>query len=66
MKQLGDILFTKIANAKLIDAVNGSRAIASMRRGEELVYMGKEKDGHVLVQGGSGEGWVSKALLKRD
>lgn len=62
----GDILFTKIANVKLLDAPNGSRTIASMRRGEELVYMGKEKDGHVLVQGGSGEGWASKALLKRD
>jgi curli biogenesis system outer membrane secretion channel CsgG len=61
----GDILVTKIANVKLLDAPGG-RTLASLGRNEELVYMGKERDGHVKVQGGSGEGWVSKALLKRD
>jgi hypothetical protein len=63
----GDIVLTKIANVKLLDApASQGRALASLARGEELVYMGKEKDGYVKVQGGSGEGWVSKALLRRD
>lgn len=63
----GDVLRTKIANVKLQDAPGSNgRTIASLARGEELVYMGKEKEGYVKVQGGSGEGWVSKALLKRD
>jgi curli biogenesis system outer membrane secretion channel CsgG len=61
----GDVLVTKIANVKLLDAPGG-KTLASMARGEELVFMGKEKDGHVKVQGGSGEGWVSKALVKRN
>jgi curli biogenesis system outer membrane secretion channel CsgG len=63
----GDILLTKIANVKLQDAPGSSgRPIASLGRGEELVYMGKEKDGYVKVQGGSGEGWVGKALVKKN
>lgn len=63
----GDVLLTKIANVKLQDSPGGEgRTVATLRRGEELVYMGKEKEGYVKVQGGSGEGWVSKALLKRD
>lgn len=61
----GDVLTTKIGNVKLLDSPGG-RQIANLGRGEELVFMGKEKDGHVKVQGGSGEGWVSKALVKRD
>lgn len=64
----GDILVTKIANVKLQDTPGGNgRTIASLNRGEELVFMGKEKDGsYVKVQGGSGEGWISKALVKRN
>ncbi len=61
----GDVVRTKIANVKLLDAPGG-KPLATLNRGEELVYMGKESDGHVKVQGGSGEGWVSKALVKRD
>lgn len=61
----GDVLVTKIGNVKLLDAPRG-KTIASMARGEELVFMGKEQDGHVKVQGGAGEGWVSKALVKRN
>ncbi len=61
----GDVLRTKIAGVKLLDAPAG-RALGALGKGEELVYLGREQDGHVLVQGGSGEGWVSKSLLKRD
>ncbi len=63
----GDILVTKIANVKIHDAPTSSGRVAGkLGRGEEMVYMGKEQGGYVLIQSGSGEGWVSKALLKRD
>lgn len=63
----GDVLVTKIGNVKLYENPgNKGRVLASLGRGEEVVFMGKEKDGSVFVQGSSGEGWISKNLLKRD
>jgi curli biogenesis system outer membrane secretion channel CsgG len=63
----GDVLVTKIGNVKLFATPgNNGRVVATMGRGEEVVFMGKEDGGSVFVQGGSGEGWVSKNLLKRN
>ncbi len=63
----GDVLLTKIGNVKLYATPGTSgRVVGTLGRGEEVVFMGKEDGGSVLVQGGAGEGWVSKNLLKRD
>jgi len=62
----GDVLATKIDNVKLYERPgNKGRVLATLGRGEEVVFMGKEDGGSVFVQGSSGEGWVSKNLLKR-
>lgn len=63
----GDVLMTKIGNIKLLASPSpGGRVVATLGRGEEVVFMGKEESGYVFVQGGAGEGWVSKNLLKAD
>lgn len=63
----GDVLVTKIANVRMHDNPGSrGRVIATLGRGEEVVFMGKEQDDTVFVQGGAGEGWVKKSLLKRN
>lgn len=63
----GDVLVAKIGSVKLYEqAGNKGRVIATLGRGEEVVFMGKEDGTSVFVQGGAGEGWVNKNLLKRN
>ena len=63
----GDVVVTKIGNVKLYEQAGGKgRVVATLSKGEELVFMGKEEGTSVYVQAGSGEGWVSKNLLKRN
>jgi curli biogenesis system outer membrane secretion channel CsgG len=63
----GDVLVTKIGNVKLFATPgSGGRVVATLGRGEEVVFMGKEENGSIFVQGGSGEGWINKKLMKRD
>ena len=37
--------------------------MATLARGEELIFMGKEKDGFVNVETSKGGGWVKKVLI---
>ena len=37
----------------------------SLKKGEEYVFRGEEKDGFLKVQGSSGEGWVRKTLVSK-
>lgn len=62
----GDILLPKIANVKLIaDSKDDAKLVATLKRGEELVYLGQEENGYLHVQAAGGEGWVRKALLSK-
>jgi hypothetical protein len=62
----GDVLHPKIDNVKMMAQPSPTAAsVATLRRSEELVYLGHEKDGFVHVQSGSAEGWVKKALLQK-
>jgi hypothetical protein len=62
----GDVLLPKIANVKLIaDSKDGAKLVATLTRGEELVYLGQEQNGYLHVQAAGGEGWVRKALLSK-
>jgi len=62
-----DVLFDGVENflKLLAEAKDGARAAASLRKGEELVFLGEEKDGYVKVQGSSAEGWVKKTLVSK-
>ena len=40
-------------------------AVATLARGEELIYVGKEQDGFVQVESSKGGGWVRKVLVTR-
>jgi hypothetical protein len=62
----GDVLLPKIANVKLIaDSKDDAKLVATLKRGEELVYLGQEENGYLHVQAAGGEGWVRKALLSK-
>ncbi|HMH54478.1 MAG TPA: CsgG/HfaB family protein [Candidatus Acidoferrum sp.] len=37
----------------------------TLARGEELIFMGKEKDGFVSVETSRGGGWVKKVLIAK-
>jgi curli biogenesis system outer membrane secretion channel CsgG len=60
----GDVLYPKIENVKLLaDAADKSATVATLKKSDELVYLGEEKDGFVHVQGNAGEGWVKRVLV---
>lgn len=60
----GDVMVPKIAGVKIMKtAADAAAVVATLQRGEEVVYMGEEKDGFYKVQGAGGEGWVKKALM---
>lgn len=60
----GDVMVPKIAGVKVMKTASDAAAVvATLQRGEEVVYLGEEKDGFFKVQGAGGEGWVKKALM---
>jgi curli biogenesis system outer membrane secretion channel CsgG len=61
----GDVLRPKIANVKLFGQPAEGKVVTTLSRNDELIYMGKEQDGFVHVESGSGSGWVKKILVTR-
>jgi curli biogenesis system outer membrane secretion channel CsgG len=62
----GDVLSPKIDNVKLlVDCAEGARSVATVRKADELVFLGEEKNGYVKVQGSSAEGWIKKTLVAK-
>jgi hypothetical protein len=62
----GEVLRPKIANVKLLaKPVDAGEAVATLARGEELIFMGKEQDGFVQVESSRGGGWVRKVLVTK-
>lgn len=62
----GDVVRPKIGNVKLLAKPSeASDALASLGKGEELIFMGKEQDGFVSVETARGSGWVKKVLVTR-
>ena len=62
----GDVLVPKIDNIKqLAEPTDGARAVATLKKSDELVFLGEEKDGYVKVQGSAAEGWVKKTLVSK-
>jgi len=42
-----------------------SKVVASLAKGEEVIFTGEEKNGFMSVQGNGGEGWVEKILVRK-
>ena len=62
----GDVVRPKIANVKLLKTPGDAGVeVATLARGEELIYVGKEQDGFVQVESSKGGGWVRKVLVTR-
>jgi hypothetical protein len=62
----GDVLYPKIANVKILTGpADSAKAVATLPKGSEMIYMGEEKDGFLKVETGSGGGWVKKILVTR-
>jgi curli biogenesis system outer membrane secretion channel CsgG len=62
----GDLLRPKIANVKLLSHPSDKgETIATLGKGEELIFIGKEQDGFVNVETAKGPGWVRKVLITR-
>jgi hypothetical protein len=62
----GDVLYPKIAGVKIMAAAGeAGKAIATLDKGEELIYMGEEQGGFLKVESGKGGGWVKKILVTK-
>jgi hypothetical protein len=62
----GDVLTPKIDNVKLLaEPGDAARAAATLKKGDELVFLGDEKEGFLRVQGSAAEGWVKKTLVSK-
>jgi hypothetical protein len=46
-------------------ASEAGQAVATLDKGEELIYMGAEENGFVKVESGKGGGWVKKILVTK-
>jgi hypothetical protein len=62
----GDVVMPKIAGVKLMAAPGeAGKAVATLEKGDELIYMGQEQDGWLKVESGKGGGWVKKILVAK-
>jgi hypothetical protein len=62
----GDTILPKIANVKLLSQpADGASTVATLGKGDEMIYMGEEQNGFLKVESGSGAGWVKKVLVTR-
>lgn len=60
----GDVLYPKIENVKMMaEPLATAATVGTLKKSEELVFLGDEKDGYVHVQSATGEGWVKKVLV---
>jgi curli biogenesis system outer membrane secretion channel CsgG len=62
----GDAVTGKIAGLKIYAQPNKtSKVVATIARGEEVIYTGRDQNGFISVQGQDGEGWVEKVMVKK-
>jgi hypothetical protein len=62
----GDTILPKIANIKLYSQPSESAGtVATLRKSDELIYMGEEQNGFIRVESGNGGGWVKKVLVAK-
>ena len=62
----GDVLRPKLSNVKLLaQPSEQSEAVATLAKGEEVIFMGNEQDGFLNVETAKGGGWIKKVLVTR-
>jgi Curli production assembly/transport component CsgG len=62
----GDVLYPKIAGVKIMgSAADAGATVATLAKGEELIYMGEEQNGFLRVESAKGGGWVKKILVAK-
>ncbi len=62
----GDVLYPKIAGVKVMgSAADAGKTIATLAKGDEMIYMGAEENGYLKVESGKGGGWVKKILVSK-
>jgi Curli production assembly/transport component CsgG len=60
----GDVIVPKIAGVKVFTAPAAtSKPVLTLKKGDEMVFLGEEKDSFVKVQTSSGAGWVDRNLV---
>lgn len=63
---VGDTLSPKIPGVKVFKgALNTSKVVLTLKKDEQVVYLGEEENSFLKIQGADGEGWVDKRLLKK-
>jgi len=62
----GDVLLPKINNIKLMaEAADSAKVVTTLEKSDEMIFMGQEQAGYVLIESGKGAGWVKKVLVTR-
>jgi len=62
----GDVLVAKIDGVQVVRAPkSGSAAMATLKKGESVVYLGEEEGGYLKVLATAGEGWVRKLAVSK-
>lgn len=62
----GDTVTGKIAGLKVYaQPKKTSKVVATLVRGEEVIYTGHDQGAFISVQGQDGEGWVEKVRVKK-
>ena len=62
----GDVVAPKIDNINLLAEPNdAARAVATLSKTDELVFLGEVRDGFLRVQAASGAGWVKAVLVAK-
>ncbi len=62
----GDVVLPKLGNLKVYSQPNeSSKSVATLAKGEEMIFMGEERDGFLKVESANGGGWVKKILITR-
>lgn len=62
----GDVVTPKIAGIKLLGLPSETgRVLATLKKADELIYLGQEKGDFLKVQSSDSEGWVKKSLVQK-
>ncbi len=60
----GDLLHPKIDNVRLLAAPGAEGdVVATLSRGDAMIYLGEEQEGYLAVESSHGAGWVRKLLV---
>lgn len=62
----GDTIVPKLGNLKVYSSPSEtSKTVATLSKGEEMIFMGEEQDGYLKIESSNGGGWVKKVLVTR-